>query len=174
MAINDVLRSEYGTPTIEYTSTGATLTGDTTMDDASIHEHADGSYATPDDLVGYHNHGIKEDVYSENSGMFRTKAKATYKVAVARPVLGVTGIVIPGSGLLTGFNFVETAGATALLRLRAGADVNQPVLYTVSLAAHGTDTAFPALPIEFIGGLFLELVNGNISGNIYTVETRNV
>lgn len=171
----DVKGDIYGSPDIEYTSTGAVFNGETSIDDTQIQESANGSHVTPDDLTGYHNHGVTKTYLEENAALYRVRKNTpTYDVAVSRTIVGVTGIITTGDGLLAGINLYETAGATALANIRRGLDINQAPILTVALAANASMLhSFPTA-LEYKGGLFLELVSGHIGGYFHTIESRNV
>ena len=159
-----------------YGASGGTFHDGITMEDAPTQDTANG---TPMDagkfLDALHNVGVLDDHLNQRAGDYRTnKPTASYPVAVCRPFAGVSGVLLSAAGLLAGWNLVETAGATAKIRIRSGIDINQPVLLTVTLAANESTRDFPPLPIEYKGGLYLELVTGAIEGSIYTRETRHV
>jgi hypothetical protein len=166
----------YGNAYVDYGYSGETTQGNTTMTDDLVQEHANGTTVKPEDLLGYHNHGAQDDYLNQRAGMFRTnKPSPKYDVAVSRPVPSASSPLITAPGLLAGWAFRETSGtAGAVIRLRSGLDVNQPVILAIALAANESTRDFPGLPVELPKGLYLELVSGTIEGNIFTRETRNV
>lgn len=168
-------RDVWGAPYTDYANTGDTVVGNATIEDVVTHQEANGHTVNPDELTGYHNVGHTDDYLNQNAGLFRTnKPTQVVHVSVSRPVPGVSSQLITAPGLLVGWAFRETAGASAVLRLRSGVDVSQAIVLSIALAANESTRDFPPLPIEFRRGLFLEVVSGTIEGNIFTQEDRHV
>lgn len=163
-------------PAQDYSSSGEIFHDALTMDDVQTQGAANGS---PMDAQKYmdalQNVGALDDYLNRRAGEYRTnKPSLSYTVAVCRPIGGGSGVLLTAPGLLAGWNFVETAGASAKIRIRSGMDNNQPVVLVVTLGANESTRDFPPLPIEYKAGLYLELVSGAIEGAIYTQETRRV
>jgi hypothetical protein len=158
-----------------FNNNGETLEGGISVMTSPVQDTANGETVDPSALLNYHNVGHTDDYLNQNAGLTRTnKPSRAYQVAVARPVAGVSGIVVTSAGLVSGWSFAETAGATAKIRIRSGIDVNQAVLMVLTLSANESTRDFLTLPVEFKAGLYLELVSGAVEGVIYTVESRRV
>jgi hypothetical protein len=165
---------QFGVPDPQYGATGHYDDASSDADDNLQDTGGNGEFATPEQLVGYlENVGHLNDYLNQNAHLFRTKVQETYTVSVSRPVIGASGVILPGSALLTGINFAETAGAAAKVRIRNGQDAGQPILMTIALAANASVLQQFASPIESAKGLFLEVVSGNVEGAVFTLEKRN-
>lgn len=174
MPVTNIPGPQFGIPDPQFGGTGQQDNASSDADDNLQDTGTNGEFATPEQLVGYlENVGHLNDYLNQNAHLFRTKVKETYTVSVSRPVIGATGLCIPGSALITGINFAETMGAAAKVRLRNGQDIGQPILMTISLAANASVLQQFASPLESRNGLFLEIVSGNVEGAVFTLETRN-
>jgi len=174
MPITNIPTPQFGAPDNTYGATGNYDNAVSDADDNLQDTGGNGEFATPEQLVGFlENVGHLNDYLNHYAHLFRTKVKETYTVSVSRPVVGASGVILPGSALVTGVNFAETAGAPAKLRIRNGQDVGQPILLTIALAANTSSLIHFASPVEASKGLFLELVSGNVEGSIFTLENRN-
>lgn len=170
----DTQGTVYGEPATNYSNSGKTAEGNTTIDDTPVLHKANGEPVAPENFIGYHNAGHTDDYLNQHAGLFRVnKPTKEYRVAVARPVAGVTGVIVSNPGLLSGYNFRETNGAAATLRIRSGIDALQPIILTLAIPANGSVSAFLPLSIEYRGGLFLEMVAGNVEGVLFTSESRH-
>jgi hypothetical protein len=152
-----------------------TFYGDTSMDNHQIQSAAEGVYAEPADLVGYHNVGAQDDYLNQSAGKFKTGVKGEYTVAVSRSIPGASGAIVTAPAHISGWSVRETTGVTpAVITFRDGLDVGNKAVITISLAPGESARDFLTLPIETTRAIFLEIVSGSVDGNLYTVEKRYV
>lgn len=91
--------------------------------------------------------------------------------AIDLGVMAASGRGYGPSAIFYGYSVAEsTGGATAKVRLRAGAAADGPVLARITLAAGGSDWMFTSDPgILALGGVFVEVVSGSVELSIYLV-----
>jgi len=67
-----------------------------------------------------------------------------------------------------GFNFVETAGAAAVVKLRAGSASGDVINY-LNLASGQSGTIFfpENVYVSALGGVYVEVVSGTVAGVLY-------
>lgn len=121
--------------------------------------------------------GDVPDLIHEKPGRFYTQGpRPTRIVGNYRPISPFGGILIPGDGLIAGFNLHETSGTgTAFVKVHDGSDVSAPTMLYISLAAGEStrDWYFPG-GLKFRHGVYLEVVTGKIEGVMYTMEIEDV
>jgi len=151
---------------------GIAFLPDSGITDTQIQDTADGIYATPEEQAGYPDHANPQDLMSVRPGDFYTQAPVKpEKRVVYRPVSAAGGILVIGVGALGGFSFRETAGSTAVIRLRDGNSTAGDLISTIGLAANESIRDWFALPgVTYKYGLYIEVVTGTIEGALYLVE----
>lgn len=149
---------------------GIAFLPDSGITDVQVQDSPDGVYA--EDLAGYPDHANPQDLLSVRPGDFYTQAPIKpEKRVVYRPVSPAGGILVIGTGALAGFSFRETAGATAVLRLRDGNSTSGDIISVASFAANESIRDWFALPgITYKYGVYIEVVSGAIEGALYLVE----
>ena len=117
------------------------------------------------------------DLMHERPGRFYTQGDRPVRiVGNYRQISPFGGILIPGAGLIAGFNLHETTGAsTAYVKIHDGSDANAPVMLFISLAAgeSSRDWYFPG-GLKFKYGVYVEIVSGSIEGVMYSMEVEDV
>ena len=117
------------------------------------------------------------DLIHEHPGRFYTQGpRPTRLVGNYRPISSYGGILIPGDGLIAGFNLHETTGASsAFVKIHDGQDTSAPVMLFISLGAGEStrDWYFPG-GLKFKQGVYVEIVTGAIEGVMYSMETEDV
>lgn len=172
--VTNIPSPQFGVPDPLWGATGNYDDASSDADDNLQDTGGNGEFATAEQLVGFlENVGVLNDYLNHNAHLFRTKVRETYTVSVARPVVGASGVIIPGSALIMGVNFAETAGAAAKIRIRNGQDAGQPPILSLALAANTSSLVHFSSPVEASKGLYLEVVTGTVEGSIFTLETRN-
>jgi hypothetical protein len=148
---------------------------DTTPDDSQPQTHAEGSYATPLELIRHHDHADVPDFMHENPGRFFTQMPAAQRVVcVPRAFSPAGGPVVPGAGLLGGYSIAADASGPALLRFHDGYDSSAPVIANIALPVSASINYVPPTGIRYRAGLYVEIVTGIVSGVLYTLETEDV
>lgn len=145
-----------------------------------LQPRAEGDYADGSEMLELTPSPFADEVpelFHEHPGRFYTQGPSkTRDIGRPRTVPNVSGLLIPGDGLLAGWNFHETTGSVdALVRLRDGNDASAPVIAFLPLVA-GESTRDWFLPgaLKFRQGLFVEIAAGSIEAVVYTVETEDV
>lgn len=152
-----------------------TFYGDTTSNNHQIQSDPSGVYAEPEELVGYENTGVQNDHMTVSPGLYNTKVTGEYAVAVSRIMPGASGAILTAPAHLSGWSVRETSGvSSALIRFRDGTDVGNPTLIEISLAPGESARDFLTLPIQATRAVYLEIVTGAVTGNLFTVEKRYV
>lgn len=149
---------------------GIAFLPDSGISDVQVQDSPDGVYA--EDLAGYPDHANPQDLLSVRPGDFYTQAPTRpEKRVVYRPVSPAGGILVIGHGALAGFSFRETAGNTAILRLRDGNSTSGDIIVTLSLAASESARDWFTLPgITYKYGIYIEVLAGAIEGALYLAE----
>ncbi len=148
---------------------------DTTPDDSQPQPHAEGSYATPLELVQHPDHGDVPDHLHEQAGRYFTQMPARQRViCVPRAFSPAGGPVVPGAGLLGGYSIAADASGPALLRFHDGYDSSAPIIANIALKVSDSINYVPPTGIRFRAGLFVEVVSGVVSGVLYTLETEDM
>ena len=156
-------------------SNDQTFYGDTAIQNHQIQSDPSGVYATPEELVGYENVGVQDDYLTRSPGKFNTRVTGEYNVAVSRQIPGASGAILTAPAHLSGWSVRETTGvSSALIRFRDGTDAGNPILLDISLAPGESARDFLTLPIQATRAVYLELVSGTVTGNLFTVEKRYV
>jgi|GEM_PF-2598788 len=83
----------------------------------------------------------------------------------ATPISIAAGQLFTGGGHLAGYNFRETAGAVAKVRLWDNTSAAGVILATVALAANGSIDL--VCDRRFAKGVFAEIVSGAVEGSIF-------
>lgn len=97
----------------------------------------------------------------------KTQNGARMLGAEPRVLRGVSQPISNSPGKLAGYAIAETAGATALLRLRH-TDANGDSFLPITLAANASAQAwFMPGGISFPTGLYVEVVSGSIEGAVF-------
>lgn len=152
-----------------------TFHGDTTTNNHQIQSDPSGVYAEAKELVGYENTGIQDDHLTRNPGLYNTKVVGEYAVAVSRIIPGASGAILTAPAHISGWGVRETSGVSpALIRFRDGTDAGNPVIIDISLAPGESARDFLTLPIQTTRAVYLEIVTGTVTGNLFTVEKRYV
>ena len=146
---------------------GTALTDALSETDAQLQYAPSAEYAGFQEMVGYHDPDLVNQLPVGDS--YTRPVKESRRVSIPKPVV-TSGIVIPGSALVTGFNFRETGGVTtASVILYDGWDANGvPFLY-VNLAANESMRDFPPLPIHAKRGLYVA-ITGAAQGLVFTED----
>lgn len=84
-------------------------------------------------------------------------------------VVGASGIVLAGPGVLRGYSLRETTGtAPAVFRIHGGLDAFAPVIAVVSLVAgESVRDWFGESGVRTRNGLYFELVTGTVEGSVW-------
>jgi hypothetical protein len=145
----------------------------TTMDDNST--YPEDSLDTPESVEFNDYKGPLDiaDVLRLYPELFQTRGEKLVKETRYRAVSN--GINVTGKNYLLGFAVRETAGASAVFRLRDGMDSSSPIVIPVALAANESRSDY--LPfnggIRFRNGIYIEIVSGSVEGTLFTeVEKR--
>lgn len=152
-----------------------TFYGDTTSSNHQLQSRPEGVYAEPEELTGYENTGVQDDHMTRSPKLYNTKVVGEYSVAVSRQLPGASGAILTAPAHISGWGVRETTGvSSALIRFRDGTDVGNPSLLEISLAPGESARDFLTLPIIATRAVFLEIVTGTVTGNLFTVEKRYV
>jgi hypothetical protein len=140
----------------------------------------EGDYAEAGEMLEFvttPDHADVPDLIHEKPGRFYTQApRPTRIVGNYRPISPFGGILIPGEGLIAGFNIHETTGEVpAFLKIHDGNDASAPTMLYISLAPSEStrDWYFPG-GLKFKYGVYVEVVSGSIEGVMYSMETEDV
>ena len=129
------------------------------------------------EMIGQPDFGDVPDLIHEHPGRFYTQApQKTRIIGNYRPISPFGGRLIPGDGLIAGFNFHETSGTNpAFIKIHDGGDENAPTMLYISLAPGEStrDWYFPG-GLKFRYGVYVEIVTGTIEGVMYSMETEDV
>lgn len=86
---------------------------------------------------------------------------------ISRPISGSSQALETSEVTYYGFTFRETAGATAVVRIRSGGVITGDILETVSLAAsESTSDLLAPQGLRCPGGLYVEIVSGTVEGAV--------
>jgi hypothetical protein len=145
-----------------------------------IQTRAEGDYADAGEMLELTPQPFADDVpdlIHEHPGRFFTQApQKTRIIGNYRQISPWGGVLIPGDGLIAGFNLHETSGENpAFVRIHDGGDVNAPTMLFISLAPGEStrDWYFPG-GLKFRYGVYVEIVTGTIEGVMYSMETEDV
>lgn len=156
---------------------GAAFLPDSTITTVQTQDAPDGVYADAADMAGYPDHANPQDPMSVRPRDYFTQAPTTARiVGNYRPISPFGGPVSPGTGLIAGFNLLETSGTTpAQVTIRDGNDPSAPVMLYIALGPGEStrDWYFPG-GLKFRYGVYVQVVTGAIAGVLYTMETELV
>lgn len=140
----------------------------------------EGDYAEAGEMLEFVSEpdfGDIPDLVHEKPGRFYTQApRPTRIVGNYRQISPFGGILIPGDGLIAGFNLHETSGAApAYVRIHDGSDSSAPTMLHIKLAPNEStrDWYFPG-GLKFRHGVYVEVVTGAIEGVMYTMEVEDI
>ena len=145
-----------------------------------IQRSPEGDYAEAGEMLELTPQPFADDVpdlIHEHPGRFFTQAPQKQRIiGNYRQISPWGGVLIPGDGLIAGFNLHETSNENpAFVRIHDGGDVNAPTMLFISLAPGEStrDWYFPG-GLKFRYGVYVEIVTGTIEGVMYSMETEDV
>lgn len=142
------------------------------IQDQRLYTHADTEYASISDQQDYLNpdHRVKQTF---DTALDFVKGHVERPKCMRPRTFNQTGIVTQMTTEILGFNIKETTGAgTASIIVHQGTDKNQLPIAYFTLAANESARDYFTIPLESLGGIYIEIVSGSVAGIIYTEDVQ--